>query len=840
MNIYKLALTTCITLAILVSLNFLVIFEFEVHGFMPVPGDTRVLQKGEDESEEQARREIWIEQIHKAAPGVNWREIENQNRKERYSRFLNRSKPKDGSTLISVGNNLLQGVWTEKGSANLSGRTHTADYDTSSGKIYLASSGGNIWKGNLNGTGWEVLNDQLQFSSIELVRVLNRNKTHRILAASNSKTIYYTDDEGGSWQESVGFGSFSGGGEGLIRTQVRDDSAATVYALVAERIPPSTQRVHSLYKSTDLGSNFERVLSFPSSGGLQGSLADMWIPQYGISDVYFISNFNTYRYSVAGDSLIQTGSFPGNASGYSILTGHLGSNQTYLYAYVGGEIYRSVNAGINWEFRINLNQSPFFKTSFSASVATPDKLFFGDIECSRSVNGGLGWTKINDWPDYYENIVSKLHADIPSVNCLLDENGDEFYLINTDGGVYRSPDGFQVANISLQDLNISQYYSSLTSQIDTNFVFLGSQDQGFQRAYPDDGGLLYPEQVVSGDYGHIVSSGQGSSIWMVYPGFAIFYPDATGFSDLTWDFDGNNTFWIPPLMPDPNLEQVAYMANGNRITRLSQSGNSISAANLPTIFQGAVSAIASSPINPDYWYVYTDNGRFYKSINAGETWTSISISNSPSGNYLYGACIYPSRYTLGEVWISGSGYSNPPVYFSNNNGESFTAKSEGLPSTLAFRLAGTPGDEFIFAATESGPYVYVKEANEWFELSEGIAPDQTYWSVEYIDEMKVARFVTYGRGAWDFRIQNVLSINESEKAEVAIYPQPASENLSIRTDLMQGFDYSLFSINGQLIQRGKSAGSSINLDVASLPSSVYIIRIESGSQISTRKVVVSH
>ena len=39
------------------------------------------------------------------------------------------------------------------------------------------------------------------------------------------------------------------------------------------------------------------------------------------------------------------------------------------------------------------------------------------------------------------------------------------------------------------------------------------------------------------------------------------------------------------------------------------------------------------------------------------------------------------------------------------------------------------------------------------------APDQTYWSVEYIDEINTARFGTYGRGIWDFVIDDDYYIN---------------------------------------------------------------------------------
>jgi len=83
--------------------------------------------------------------------------------------------------------------------------------------------------------------------------------------------------------------------------------------------------------------------------------------------------------------------------------------------------------------------------------------------------------------------------------------------------------------------------------------------------------------------------------------------------------------------------------------------------------------------------------------------------------------------------------------------------NEGLPNTLVFELVGTPDDAYFFAATEIGPYVYIVEDGEWTDLGGISAPDQTYWSVEYIPELNTARFGTYGRGIWDF-IMNDESI----------------------------------------------------------------------------------
>ncbi len=45
-------------------------------------------------------------------------------------------------------------------------------------------------------------------------------------------------------------------------------------------------------------------------------------------------------------------------------------------------------------------------------------LFFGGVNLSRSTDGGVTWTLVNYWWDYYEDIENKLHADIPEFHYL--------------------------------------------------------------------------------------------------------------------------------------------------------------------------------------------------------------------------------------------------------------------------------------------------------------------------------------------------------------------------------------------------------------------------------------
>ena len=68
---------------------------------------------------------------------------------------------------------------------------------------------------------------------------------------------------------------------------------------------------------------------------------------------------------------------------------------------------------------------------------------------------------------------------------------------------------------------------------------------------------------------------------------------------------------------------------------------------------------------------------------------------------------------------------------------------------MVFKIDGTLTDQVIFAATELGPYAYTDEQGEWINIMGLSAPDQTYWSLEYVPEIHTARFWYYGRGIWD-------------------------------------------------------------------------------------------
>jgi photosystem II stability/assembly factor-like uncharacterized protein len=696
----------------------------------------------EEERQDFRKREQWIELMHRAAPGVNWR------LRDRKTRELKAGRRPEAALAVR---------WSQVGSRNLAGRIHCADYDPTSKLIYCAAAGGQIWRGRLDGTGWVSLNERLKMD-IKSLRLVPAASGHRILVCSND-AFYYSDNEGATWNKATGLESPANWGF-LKRAVFLNDASHTIYVLAQEWNYTSWLAQTSLYRSIDNGRTFTSIASFPESQYGNPWKFDIWADYANAQEAYLAENANLHK--ISGTTVTKIGTAPLTAQADVRLAGHLGGTLTlYLLGYSDGrsDVFRSLDGGTSWTGRGTLSETPFHNNSFACSAVNADIVYMGGVNCYRSENGGAVWTKVSDWTEYYDNMPSKLHADICGINSF--DIAGEKVLVSTDGGIYVSNDAVKtVSNLSLKNLNVSQYYSTCTSRRNGSALYAGSQDQGFQTRLAGSGGAPVDFiQKISGDYGHLVSGDKldhpVDSVWSVYPGFAMYLAG----SDLSfWNFTCSGQLWMPPLMPDPASPQKAYLGGGGPgsgayLYHLTYANGKINAEKQSYNFQGtggnSVSALAYSPINSSFRYVMSGSGQFFSSKDGGKTWTMTKNFDGPDSHYFYGSSIWPSLTKLGTVTISGSGYSGSAVYQSQDNGATFQTLGSGLPKTLAFQVAGTDSDDLLFAATELGPYLYQSSTKAWTDLSNGAAPDQTYWSVEYLPNRRTARFGTYGRGIWD-------------------------------------------------------------------------------------------
>ncbi|HMO39950.1 MAG TPA: T9SS type A sorting domain-containing protein [Saprospiraceae bacterium] len=807
----------------------------------------------QEEGNERLRREAWFELMHQSAPDTDWRQIEYQNRLQRHTAKPRALQGRSACDVLTVANGQLQGRWQERGSGNQAGSVFDTEYDPLSDEIWLISAGGTLWRGARNGSRWQVVNQDLQFNP-GLLRFIPRIGGRRLLAFAG-RMPHYSDDDGYTWTPAEGLSYADRWGD-FHSPVLLDDEARSLYFFGRANYWNDVV----LYKSVDQGTTCQAVKTFPTRDfdNLQ-----LYKPHHSGELLLMEKNTNGFavisRINPTTDAIevlnqgteLRLNTAPANVVAWS------GNGLTRLYTYTTTNgtirVHTSDDYGKNWTVKGFLPKKPW-EVGLYVSPSNPDALLMGEVECYRSLDGGANWLKINNWWDYYNNVAGKLHADMMHFAEFNTATGTPFLLISHHGGLTISSDFLASQNnISLWGLNTSQYYSVRTDPHSPHYVYAGSQDQGLQiSSQLQTAGVLSFDQVISGDYGHLVFSRNGRSLWTVYPGGDVSYyaSPRTGRWMANYEVNSEHTsVWLPPLMPSPLPEEdVVYLAGGNvdggrgshliRLEAVNQQR--INASQLPFDFHaqsggGVISAMAASPLNPDLWYVATTNGRFFYSVTAGQHWTQ-NLNFVPDGHYLYGQTIYPSRTEIGTVYLGGSGYSNPPVYKSVDGGRTFTPMSTGLPATLVLGLAANTDESLLFAATEAGPFVYVQADERWYDMAGHCAPAQTYWSVEFVAAENTVRFGTYGRGIWDFQIETTVAVPTPALAANAlrVFPNPSSGTVFL--DLADAPNpvaayLQVFDIQGKMVHQTRLQGSGhVPVELAHLPKGTYLLQWRSGRE----------
>ncbi len=807
---------------------------------------------------EHSLRDTWFELLHRAAQGTDWTQIEYNNRLQRHldKQTAIHFREDCGVEMFAAGE--LHGRWQERGSGNQAGSVFDTEYDPQANEIWIISAGGTLWRGPRNGQQWQVVNQDLRFDP-GLLRFIPNGNGRRLLAFAG-RIPHYSDDDGQSWVPATGI-RYNDRWGNFYNPILLDNEEHTLYVFAK----PSYWDNVGLYKSSDKGQRFQLIKTFntydfqrlrlckPHHSNELLLLEKLENGQARLSRIDVLSNDIT----LITNSLFSIDNAPANLIGWS------GNGLTRLYAYSqqGGfpQLYQSDNYGQTWAHRGSLPATPW-EVGLYVLPSNPNTLLLGEVECFKSLNGGLVWEKVNNWWDYYDDVIGKLHADMMHFAEFTNAAGAPFLLVSHHGGLTISTDVLRTQrNISLWGLNTSQYYSVRTDPNDPAYVYGGSQDQGFQlsRDFFQPGVAAF-DQIISGDYGHLVFSNNNRSLWMVYPdGWVTHYASAQS-GRLTASYDlvsEDKSVWLPPLMSSPfQNEDVVYMAGGNinggggsHLIRLEARNGQIMPTQLPFNFKsqsagGALSAMAVSPLNANKWYAATTNGRFFHSNDAGQTWTQ-TIQFIPEGHYLYGQKILASNTTPNVVYLAGSGYSNPPVYRSINGGANFQPMSQGLPSTLVFDLVANADESMIFAATEAGPYVYVRARGRWYSLSGNCTPSQTYWSVEYIEWLNLVRFGTYGRGIWDFQIEDLVPTDAPSPTSemLQVFPNPSNGQFQLQwsSGSAASLQIKVFDAQGRTVhQSAHREQPPITLNVSHLPKGVYFLTLRQGEQQYATRLVL--
>jgi hypothetical protein len=719
--------------------------------------------------EDDREREAWIESMHRAAPGVNWREVERENRRQSAARLA--------ETAASA--SAPSGVWQERGPTNQTGRTFVTAL-ASDGESLLVGSGdqgGGLFSGTPGSISWAQRATSLGAGVQDLVVVPGSPESWVVVVDNDSVQVVSTDSEvfvstnqGASWTSPNGLPLASCGFR-VTRLLREPGASRTVYLLLA--VPDcGPTPTYTLLRSDDGGLNFITLVS-----GNSVAAPDIWMSRVAPGPLYLLTDSGLESSSNHGasfsllstlstipgvpwDTLRLAGSEAGAPSFYVLASSSLAANTSAVFA--------SADGGLTWVNRgdiYSLTADPYRADGvITASISTPSLVMLGGIDAYRSTDSGTTFQPVNNWWEYGNDPAHLLHADIRGVD-IFSYQGTETLFVDTDGGTYMSTDlGATFNNIHQFGIINGEYYSTLTSKNDPNLIAAGSQDQGFQQSISAPLAAMNFDLLSGGDLGHLTSTAGDHNM---------LYAAGAGSSSSVAVLDhesppqnvtitpaypyATNRSWLPFILADPTNASAFYLT-GNPLYRANLDAAGWHWTAMAQDFSGGngdyLTALAISHVNLGYWYAASSQGRLWYSHNQGATWT-LSASQGPAAHYFYGTTILCSPTSATTCYVGGSGYSGPAVYKTADGGVTWQEMGEGLPSTLVLGLAfDDPVRQNIYAAADAGAFVFEPAEATWKSIVGQNSPLHDFWSVEGVPGLPAVRFGTYGKGIWDYLPQS--------------------------------------------------------------------------------------
>lgn len=85
--------------------------------------------------------------------------------------------------------------------------------------------------------------------------------------------------------------------------------------------------------------------------------------------------------------------------------------------------------------------------------------------------------------------------------------------------------------------------------------------------------------------------------------------------------------------------------------------------------------------------------------------------------------------------------------------------------------------------------------------------------------------------------ENILSIEDSNLEDFTIYPNPASEKITLVIPYFEDVNIDIYSLLGEKIQNQEISSKQTQIDISNLSSGVYLLKFSNGKEIFTQKLI---
>ncbi len=634
---------------------------------------------------------------------------------------------------------------------------------------YVAMASGNLWKTENNGVTWASVFDKEGSYAIGVVELdpanpntvwvgTGENNAQRSVGSGDG--VYRSLDGGKTWKN---MGLKDSGHISMIRIDPADGNVVYV-AAQGPLWSPGGDR--GLYKTTDGGKNWQRLLEIDENTGVNEFVIDPANPKVIVASSYQRRRHvwtlinggpgsGIHKTTDGGKTWRKiTGDLPAGDLG-RIGLAMAPSAPNVLYAIIEADaedqgVYRSEDFGESWEKRSDhMTSSPQYYNELYVDPHNPERVYSVDTFTHVSQDGGKNWEKVS-----FKNRHVDDHA------LWIDPRNTKHLFIGGDGGVYESWDRGDTWR-HVRNLPATQFYR-VTPDNDTPFynVCGGTQDNftlcGPSRNTFSDGignadwwvaqfGDGYKTQIDPTDANVVYAQYQygGLARFDRITGERLAITPQPGAEEKAYKWN-----WNSPLIISPHTHQRLYYGS-ERLFRSDDRGESwvavsgdlsrgidrnklevmgrvwsvdAIAKNASTSMYGSLIAIAESPLVEGLLYAGTDDGLIQVTADGGAHWKKYdSFKGVPDRSLVED--IIASSHDADVAWAVFDNHKRgdykPYILKTEDRGKSWKLMVRGLPERGSAHTIiedhVDPG--LLFAGTEYGLFFSNDDGANWNELT---------------------------------------------------------------------------------------------------------------------------
>ena len=732
---------------------------------------------------------------------------------------------------------ILEGLtFRNVGPAGMSGRITAIDVVLNSPEhIYVGSASGGVWESKDGGVEWKPIFDDQPSLAIGAIKINQQNPSEIWVGTgegnprnsqNSGKGIFRTLDGGKTWMQ-MGLTDT----KVIHRILIDEHNPSTIFAGAAgSQWGPNPER--GVYKSTDSGNTWNRVLFSNDTSGVADMVMDPTNPRKIIAALYQHTRTPwDFKSGGPGSGLYIT--YDGGDKWKKITDeeglpkGQLGriglaiapSKPDIVYALIEAKengLYKSTDGGEHWSLvsTKNIGNRPFYYNEIYVDPKNENRLWNLYSYVSKSEDGGRTFETILDYgkavhPDHHAFWISPDNPD--------------FMLDGNDGGLNISRDGGHnwsfCSNIpagQFYHLNVDNDYpynlygglQDNGSWVGPSFVLKagGIRNQDWRELYFGDGFDVLPK-LSDTRHGWAMSQGGNLAYYDRETGFNEFikpvHPDGI-YLRFNWNaamaavpgedcgiyygsqfvhrsLDCGRTWEIisPDLTTNDTLKQKQNKSGGLTV-------DVTTAENHTTIL-----CIAPSTIDPKVIWVGTDDGNLQLTRDGGRTWTNLisRINGCPAGAWI--PQIEASTYQAGEAFVVVNQYrrNDPKAYtfHTTDYGATWTniVTDQQVTSFVQCIVQDPVVRGLLFLGADDGLYVSTDMGKNWSRFPAKIFPRVSTTDLKIHPTDHSLAIATFGRALWvmdDLLILRDVALNRAELDKpFTFFPMPEATQAQYRS-----------------------------------------------------------